>query len=107
MSDVEYVKGSDLADMVVTWQDSEGTPIDMSTGYTFEVKIGRRGATALITKTTGITGTTTGLTVAWATTAELNTLAAGDHTIQFTATRTSDSKQRKQQRILTILDSVN
>ncbi|HRD59393.1 hypothetical protein [uncultured Nocardioides sp.] len=36
--------------------DDDGTLIDFSTGYTFEFKLGRPGAAATLTKTTGITG---------------------------------------------------
>lgn len=97
MTSATYVKGSDLADLTVVWQDSDGTAIDMASGYSFSVKVGQRGSAATFTKTTGITGTSTGLTVAWATTGELNDLEPGGYTIQFTATRTSDSKQRIQQ----------
>ena len=102
----EYVKGSDLADLTITWQDSDGTALDLSTGYTFSLKVGVKGSAATFTKTTGITGTSTGVTVAWATTGELNDLTAGRHTGQITATRTSDSKQRIQQFRLDIIDAI-
>lgn len=101
-----YVKGSDLADLTVTWQDSDGTAIDMSTGYTFSTKVGVPGQAATFTKSTGHTGTTTGVTLQWATSGELNDLAAGNHTIQITATRTSDSRNRIQQGTLQILDAI-
>ena len=102
----EYIVGADLADLTITWQDTDGTALDLSTGYTFSLKVGQKGSAALFTKTTGITGTSTGVTVAWATTGELNTLAAGTHTGQITATRTSDSEQRIQHFTLAIADAI-
>lgn len=101
-----YVKGSDLADLSVTWQDATGTAIDMSTGYTFSTKVGTVGSAAVFTKSTGHTGTTTGLTLQWATSGELNDLDAGVYTIQITATRTSDSRQRRQQGMLQITGEI-
>lgn len=91
-----YIQGSDLPDAAIRWEDSTGTLIDYSTGYTFELKIGSPGTTALLTKSTGITGAATdpNITVAWATTGELNTLAVGTHSAQLKATRTADSKHR-------------
>lgn len=101
-----YVKGSDLADLVVTWLDSDGVAINMSSGYTFSVKVGNPGSSANFTKSSGLTGTTTGLTVQWATSGELNGLDAGIYTIQITATRSSDSRERIQQERLTILPAI-
>lgn len=37
-------------------EDDDGTLIDFSSGYTYELKVGTPGAAALLTKTTGITG---------------------------------------------------
>ncbi|HMI49268.1 MAG TPA: hypothetical protein VK481_11395 [Gemmatimonadaceae bacterium] len=36
--------------------DDDGSLIDFSTGYAFELKVGLIGSAALLTKTTGITG---------------------------------------------------
>jgi hypothetical protein len=92
----EYVQGADLPDLTFTWYAQDGTLIDLSTGYTFSLKIGNPGSAALITKTTGITGAATdpNVTIAWATSGELNTLAPGSYALQLQATRTADSKQR-------------
>lgn len=76
--------------------DDDGTLIDFSSGYTFELKIGTPGSTALLTKTSGITGATgagiepTGtpnITVAWGS-GELD-LTPGTYDWQLTATTAS------------------
>lgn len=73
--------------------DKDGTLIDLSSGYTFTVKIGGPGSTALLTKTSGITGAagsgveptgTPNLVIAW-TTGEL-AITPGAYTLQVTAT---------------------
>ena len=93
---VTYIQGSDLPDTAIRWEDSTGTLINYSTGYTFELKVGTPGDAALLTKSTGITGASTdpNVTLAWATSGELNTLAVGIYSAQLKATRGVDSKQR-------------
>lgn len=92
-----YIQGSDLPDLTITWRDSTGAILQYGSGHTFELKLGTPGSAAVITKTTGITGANTdpNVTIAWATSGELNTLTPGVYTADLTATRTSDSKQRK------------
>lgn len=70
-----------------------GTADNMTTGYTFSVKIAANAtATPVLSKTTGITGGAAGLvTVAWAV-GDLN-LTPGVYVVQLTATRTSDSAE--------------
>lgn len=91
-----YTVGDDLPDLTVEWLNTAGAVIDFSSGYTFSLKIGTPGTVATITKTTGITGAATSpnVTIAWATTGELNTLAKGVYDADLIATRTSDSKRR-------------
>lgn len=103
-----YTQGADLPDLPITWQDSAGAVIDFSTGYTFEVRVGSRGSAAAFSKTTGITGAATApnLTIQWATSGELNTLAAGRYSVQVTATRTSDNRQRVMSDALQVLPAV-
>ena len=105
---VTYVKGSDLADLAITWQNSAGEVIDFSTGYTFAAKVGSPGTAATFDKSTGFTGAAVApnLTIQWAVAGELNTLPGGAHTLQVTATRTSDSRQRIMQMTLNILDAI-
>lgn len=77
------------------WQGTvtvSGVADDMSSGFTFTVKIASAlTETAVLTKTTGITGGTGGVfTVAWATN-DLD-IAPGEYVATCTARRTSDSK---------------
>lgn len=91
----EYIQGAELGNMPVTWTDENGTLLDFSSGYTFTLKIGRRGETAIVTKTSGMTGAATdpNLTVAWATTGELNLLTdPGTYVLQIEAKRSSDDR---------------
>ena len=70
-----------------------GTGDDMSSGYTFQVKVAASPtATVALTKTTNITGATGGVvTVAWAPN-ELN-LSPDLYVVQLKASRTSDSAE--------------
>ena len=76
--------------------DDDGTLIDFSSGYTFVFKIGVVGQTALLTKSSGITGAagsgsepsgTPNVTVTW--TAGDLTIAPGTYAWQLTATTSS------------------
>jgi len=93
---LEYIQGSDLPDAAITWRDRNNAIIDFSTGHTFSLKVGTPGSAALLTKSTGITGAATSpnVTIAWATSGELNTLTTGVYSGQLKATRNSDSKDR-------------
>lgn len=93
---LNYTAGADLPDGGVEWKDSAGTLINFSTGYTFEVRVGTAGSAAAFVKSTGITGAATApnITIQWATTGELNSIAAGVYDLQIIATRTSDSRAR-------------
>ncbi len=73
--------------------DTNRTLIDFSSGYTFSLKIGTPGSTALLTKTTGITGAagsgsdptgTPNVVIAW-TAGELN-IAPGVYAWELTCT---------------------
>jgi len=99
-----YTQGAELPDAALTWKDSAKAIIDFSSGHTFVLKIGARGAAATITKSAGITGAASApnITVTWATSAELNTLAVGSHEADLIATRTSDSKQRVMPLVISI-----
>jgi hypothetical protein len=94
MLSTSYIQGADLPDLTINWVVG-GVLLDM-TGHTFVLRLGTPGDPAVLEKTTGITGAATSpnVTIAWATTGELNTLAAGFYQAHLVATRTSDSKQR-------------
>ncbi|MCA1569293.1 MAG: hypothetical protein LC798_03015 [Chloroflexi bacterium] len=91
-----YHTGADLPDLALTWLDTAGALIDFSSGYTFVAKVGTRAGVTSFVKTTGITGAATdpNVTIAWSTSGELNALAPGIYTLQVTATRTADAKER-------------
>jgi hypothetical protein len=102
-----YHKGAELPDAQITWRDSAGAIINFSSGYTFTVKIGNAGQTALLTKTTGITGAATepNITVAWAVN-DLNGLTPDTYEMDIIANFTATSKDRIQSAQITILDVV-
>lgn len=86
-----YFEGDERPD----WQATvtvNGATDDMSTGYTFSVRVATDlSASAALTKTTNITGAASGVvTVAWAA-GEL-ALTPGQYVATLTATRTSDSR---------------
>ena len=53
---VEYEIGEELDPLEITWLDADGVVRDFATGWTFELKLGVLGQAAVLTKTTGITG---------------------------------------------------
>jgi hypothetical protein len=93
---VEYVQGADLPDLAINWYDSEKVLIDFTTGYNFELKVGKPGQAALITKSTGFIASlvSPNLTVQWAAEGELNTLIPGVYKGQLKATRAADQRSR-------------
>jgi|GEM_PF-3285138 len=77
----------------IWWFDDAGDLIDFSSGYTWSLKIGPTNGTALITKTTGITGAagagtaptgTPNVVVVWAA-GELD-IAVGRYRLELTPT---------------------
>ena len=52
MSVWQYTRGAELPSITIEALDADGLPIDFSTGWTFEVKVGEPGKTALVTTTT-------------------------------------------------------
>jgi phosphoglycolate phosphatase-like HAD superfamily hydrolase len=53
---LRYYRTAERPDIKLWLTDSNGTLVDLSTGYTFAFKLGNPGAAADFTKTTGITG---------------------------------------------------
>jgi hypothetical protein len=100
-SNISYIQGAELDSLGIEIEQGDGTLVDMTTGWTFSLKVGTSGATAF-TKTSGITGTVSGMTVNWTVSGELNTLAPGAYIGEITATRTGDSRQYRRQFALTI-----
>ncbi len=92
---IRYHSSAERPALELWIQDDDGTLIDFSSGYTFTLKIGNTGDTALLTKSTSITGAagsgteptgTPNLTIAWAA-GELD-ITPGTYTLQLTATTT-------------------
>ncbi len=90
---ITYPRGAERPALEIWWVDDDGGLIDFSTGYTFELKLGTPGSTAILTKTTGITGAagagveptgTPNITVAWAA-GELD-ITPGGYVLQLVAT---------------------
>ena len=104
----EWTVGDDLPDLPVEWKE-DGVLIDFSSGWTFELKVGSPGSAAAFTKTSGFTGAATSpnLVIQFATSGELNTLAAGRYTAQLRATRTSDSRTRTRKFPLSIGQAIS
>jgi len=80
------------------WLDSSGVPLDFSSGWVFQMKIGRPPNTAQIIKTTGFSGlasvnNSANLVVTWATN-DLAKLTAGRWYFQISATQTSSGAER-------------
>ena len=92
---VEYRQGASLPDLAISWLSVEQVLIDFSTGYTFELKVGKPGKIALVSKTSGFTGYAgdPNVVVEWSAN-ELDTLPGGIYQAELVATRTSDSKKR-------------
>jgi hypothetical protein len=79
---LEYHITAERPDAVLTLPDD----LDVTSGYTFSVRIGRRGQEALLDKTTGITGGDGFVTVSW-TAGELASIgAAGGYLLTLTVT---------------------
>ncbi len=102
MTPLQMIEGADLPDLALTWKDRDGNVLNLSS-YTFTVKVGPEGGAASITKTSGITGSSTApnIVVAWTVT-EIGTLSAGRYVIEVIATAT-DSRERRAQIPLNIV----
>ena len=97
-----YFRGDERPAWVHT-ETVNGVADDYSSGFTFEVKLATAAApgTAVLTKTTGITGASGGVvTVTWAPN-ELD-LTPGRYLAQLKITRTADSHELTIQKPLTI-----
>lgn len=92
---ITYYKTAERPDIHMWVLDDDGNLVDL-TGHTFAFKIGIRGQAAVLTKTTGITGTagtgsepsgTPNATIAF-TAGELDSVTAGRYHWQLRATTT-------------------
>lgn len=114
-----WLEGATLPALQVWWRDTDGTTlVDFSTGWTFALAVGAPGAAASFTadgsNITGAVGSGDGyavgdspnLTIGWAASGQLGTLPPGVYAVDVLATRTSDSRVRKQQIKIEILEGV-
>lgn len=99
MAELTYTRGAALPNAELWLYDDDETSLDLSTGYTFTFKIGALGATALLSKTTGITGAaqsgvrptgTPAVTVNWAA-GDLD-IAPGRYVWELIATTSSEDR---------------
>lgn len=96
------IAGALLPDTVITWVEDD-VNINPS-GYTWTVECSTIGSTtALWTKSTGFTMTSTTLTIAWALT-DLGTLTRGTYVLELSGT--ANSKSRKYHLKLQIEDQL-
>ena len=107
MSVWQYTRGAELPGITIDAYDSARQPIDFSTGWTFTVKVGEPGKTA-VTSAGTVTGAATlpNLTVNWASGA-LDVLTIGTtYTLQITAHHTASNLDRIYTAQLRIVDAV-
>lgn len=92
-----YIQDQELPALAFEWSDGSGNLIDFSTGWTFTATVCLIGTSAaLVTKSSGITGSATApnVTVDWSA-SDFSTLAPGkNYVVYLKARRTSDSKDR-------------
>lgn len=112
MTPITYYKNAEDPSTRIWWEDDDGSLVDFSAVTSWSVKIGQVGETALLTKTSGVTGAagagaepsgTPNLVIVWAA-GELN-LAAGAYVMQVVATTTG--RDRTMTAPFRILNTVN
>jgi hypothetical protein len=84
-------KGAELPDIAITWYDPAGALYNFSSGWTFAVRIGNPGQTALVSPSATGAATAPNLTITFAPDA-LNTIAAGSYHLDVTPRFTGTSK---------------
>ena len=93
MTPITYYKNAEDPSTRIWWLDDDGTLVDFSAVSSWSLKIGQVGETALLAKTSGITGAagagaeptgTPNVVIVWAS-GDLN-IAAGHYTMQLVAT---------------------
>lgn len=94
--DLHYYAHDERPSAELWWRDDDNSLVDLSSGYTFSLKIGNPGSSAVLTKTTGITGAagsgsepdgTPNVVIAWSA-GDLD-LTPGIYALQLKATNSS------------------
>lgn len=103
----EYKRGSELPRVDGLWLDSDEEVRDLSSGWTFTVRVGIADYAALVEKTDGITGAATdpNVIIEWEP-GELDDLAPGNYDLDITATLTETGQSMTLSDVLTILPAV-
>jgi hypothetical protein len=93
----EHTLGSELPDDAFEWTDAQNSLINFSTGWTFQVVVGFPNQTAVLTKTTGITGAATApnVTISWADGELDDPLTAGTWPGWISATNTAGKNRKR------------
>lgn len=85
--------GAELPDRTITWQESDGTPVDfVASAHTFRLVM---SFPTPVTKTSGISGDANGLVTIAFSADETNDFPLGRWTARLWAKRTVDSKDRE------------
>lgn len=83
---IEYVAGAERPALTIEFRDENNAIIDL-TGYTCSIKLGLDLTTTALTKSSGVSGGTAGMTVTWA--AGDLALTPGNYIIEAIATSSS------------------
>jgi hypothetical protein len=102
-----YTRGAELPAITIDALDVNGLPIDFSTGWTFAVKVGEPGKTAVATAAT-VTGAPSkpNLTIDWPSNALAALVVGVTYTVQLQATLTATGQDRIYTTQLRVVDAV-
>ena len=96
MASFTYEQAAELPGLTLPWQEETSantwTNLDLSSGYTFTLRLVDKDGVDTLTKTTNITGADGSVVVAWAV-GDLN-IAAGTYTLRLSALETGTGKNR-------------
>lgn len=103
----QYTRGAELPAITIDALDANGLPIDFSTGWTFAIKVGEPGKTAVVTASTVVgDAVKPNLTINWSAGA-LDPLVGGVvYTVQLQATLTATGQDRIYTTQLRVVDAV-
>ncbi len=95
MTTFKYARGAEEPGLTLYWDEETSqdvwTPLDLSSGYTFELNLYSRGR-AILTKTTGIAGAIGAVVVSWGV-GELD-IQRGTYALALRANETASGKDR-------------